>query len=91
MNWSIATFQGKNFHKWSRALYDLMFLVNILMVKFSEMTTDLWNTWKFYPSKVTRYTVINYGSTYVTMHVSMYTNYSNKLLSNMKHIYKLNI
>ena len=41
MNWPIPTLRGENFHKSSRAFYDLMFLVNILRVKFSDMAVYL--------------------------------------------------
>ena len=39
-NKHILTFQGKNFHELSRVLRDLILLVNIFRVKFSQMATD---------------------------------------------------
>ena len=85
----IPTFQ-ENFYESSRALSDFLLLkVNISVVKFSQIKLDLWKSPPFKNKQLDGSNLWEYVRMYLCKHAC--TNYSDKFLSNMKQIYKLNI
>ena len=74
-------FSRRIFHKLSRAFSDLMFLVNISRVKFSQMAIDLWNLLKIFTLKITCYMVL--AKTQDTIkHTHTQCNYTKSYFSN---------